>query len=144
MEFLNIGIPELFVILLLMLIFLGPEGMVKTARTLAQTARKIVRSPMWADLMRAQNEIKDIPTRMMREAGIDELQAEMRQVQRDVTGDIKSAYQSIPMDPVTIRPASLESGEPLEPGDSPYGVGRSVEEPPEEESTGDTSGEDKP
>jgi sec-independent protein translocase protein TatB len=141
MEFLNIGIPELAIILLLMLILLGPEGMVKTARTLAQAVRKLIRSPLWADLMRAQNEIKEIPTRLVREAGIDELQEEVRKVSADASRQINSINQPAPIDPYGIQSYHTET--PL-PGDSPEPVGPVPEEPPAGQLPADNAGEDKP
>lgn len=109
MEFLNIGIPELVFILLLMLILLGPEGMVKTARTIAKEARKIIRSPLWKDLLKAQQEIQDLPTSLLRQAGIDELQGDLRKASQEARAELNAVYaQSV------IRPPDSDTQVPVE------------------------------
>jgi Sec-independent protein translocase protein TatA len=89
MEILNVGIPELLFILILMLILLGPEGMSKTARTAAREIRKIIRSPLWSELMKTQRDIQDLPQRLVREAGIDDLSKEVQQIKQDVNQKIQ-------------------------------------------------------
>lgn len=78
MEIFNIGAPELILILLIMLIVLGPDQMVSNMKKLARMARKVVRSPLWADVLNTSREIKDLPTKMLRETGIEEDMAEMK------------------------------------------------------------------
>jgi Sec-independent protein translocase protein TatA len=94
MEILNVGFPELFFILVLMLILLGPEGMAKTARTAAREIRKIIRSPLWSELMKTQRDIQDLPQRLVREAGIDDLSNEVRQINQDVIQKIQPPSQA--------------------------------------------------
>jgi sec-independent protein translocase protein TatB len=77
MEIFNIGAPELILILLIMLIVLGPDQMVANMKSLARFVRKVVRSPLWAEILNTSREIKDLPTKMLRETGIEEDMAEM-------------------------------------------------------------------
>ncbi|MHC1785382.1 MAG: hypothetical protein AB9891_21980 [Anaerolineaceae bacterium] len=77
MEILNIGFPELILILIIMLIVLGPDQSIQQMKNLARFIRKLVRSPLWADIMNTSREIKDLPTKMMRETGLEEEVAEM-------------------------------------------------------------------
>lgn len=145
MEFLNIGIPELIIIVLLMLILLGPEGMIKTARTLAQTVRKIIRSPLWNDMMKVQNEIRDIPTRLVRDAGIDEPEAEINKALNEAAREIRSVYQPNstggPYNLLTDDLYTKETGNGVEPaGPAP----ESFSETPAEDLPVDASGEDQP
>ncbi len=72
MQIFGVGILELIFILIIAIVLLGPEGMLKTARGLAKTIRKIVRSPVWSMLMDTQREIREMPTRIIREAGLEE------------------------------------------------------------------------
>lgn len=109
MEIFNIGIPELVFIFLIMLIFLGPEGFSKTARGLARLIRKLVHSPVWNDLVKAQRDIQELPTRLVREAGIEEIQQEMSRLNNQVQGDLNSARQPVQYGG-TIAPPEVETG----------------------------------
>jgi Sec-independent protein translocase protein TatA len=102
MEILNIGFPELILILIVMLIVLGPDQTIQQMKNLARFVRKLVRSPLWADIMNTSREIKDLPTKMLRETGLEEDVAEMNRwinpsiaaqeskqgAQRDQSGEI--------------------------------------------------------
>jgi Sec-independent protein translocase protein TatA len=77
MEFLGVGPLELFFILVIALIVLGPADMVKAGRTLGRVMRKIVTSPNWRLLQETSREIRYLPNRLMREAGMEELQKEL-------------------------------------------------------------------
>ena len=72
MSFFGIGPMELVFIIIIMILVLGPKNMVTTAQKLGSTLRKIVKSPMWATVMDTSREIREIPTRLIREAGIEE------------------------------------------------------------------------
>ena len=79
MKIFNIGAPELIAILLLTLIVLGPQRIVETARKMGVWIRKLNRSPMWRDVVSTSNEIRDLPRKVMEEAGLDEAFAELNQ-----------------------------------------------------------------
>jgi Sec-independent protein translocase protein TatA len=72
MEFLGIGPMELIFILILALIVLGPRDMVKTGRTAGRLLRQIVTSPMWRSIQQTSKEMRVLPTKLMREAGLEE------------------------------------------------------------------------
>lgn len=72
MSVFGIGPMELIFIIIIMILVLGPKNMVTTAQKLGSTLRKIVKSPMWATVMDTSREIREIPTRLIREAGIEE------------------------------------------------------------------------
>ncbi len=84
MKLFNIGIPELIFILIIALIFLGPEGIVKTARSLGRTIRKIIRSPIWSMMIDTQRELREMPTKLVREAGLEEDLAEIRKTTQEL------------------------------------------------------------
>ncbi len=75
MDFFGIGILELFFIILIALIVLGPKDMVKAGRNMGQLLRKILLAP---GFMEAQRWVRNLPAQLMREAGIDEIQNELR------------------------------------------------------------------
>jgi Sec-independent protein translocase protein TatA len=72
MEILGVGPLELFFILLIALIVLGPNDMAKAGRTLGRFMRQVVKSPAWNAMRNISQELRVLPNRLMREAGIEE------------------------------------------------------------------------
>jgi Sec-independent protein translocase protein TatA len=72
MNILGIGPLELVFIVVIMILVLGPEQMVSTARKTGAFFRKVVKSPLWHTIMDTSRELRDLPTRIVREAGIEE------------------------------------------------------------------------
>lgn len=106
MEFLGVGLPELAFIVIIALIVLGPKDMVAAGRTLGTTLRKIVTSPAWKAVRTTGQELQNLPTRLMREAGLEEELQELDKEARDVV-------QSI--DPRRIARSFDEKRTPIEP-----------------------------
>ena len=77
MEFLGIGPLELILILIVALVVLGPKDMVKAGRTIGRTLRTIVSSDTWRVVQQTSREMRNLPNRLMREAGIEDLQKQM-------------------------------------------------------------------
>ena len=88
MEFLGVGPLELFFILILALIFLGPRDMVKTGRMLGKFLRRIVMSPTWRMVQQTSRELRTLPNRMIREAGMEEDVKDLDQLRKDVENQI--------------------------------------------------------
>lgn len=82
MEFLGIGPLEFLLIFILALMLLGPRDMVASARKFAQWIRKITQSDFWQDAVDTSREIRQLPTKIMKEAGLDE---ELRKINRDLS-----------------------------------------------------------
>jgi hypothetical protein len=80
MDILGIGPLELFFILLIALIVFGPNDMVKAGRSLGRFLRRIIQSPGWQIVQKTSQDIRYLPNRLMREAGLDELKDEMPQI----------------------------------------------------------------
>jgi Sec-independent protein translocase protein TatA len=78
MQIFNVGPLELIFILIIMILVLGPKGMVQSARELGKFIRKITRSPIWKDVVDTSNEIRDLPNKIIREAGIEKEIDELR------------------------------------------------------------------
>lgn len=74
MEFLGIGPLELLFVLIIALIVLGPKDMVKAGKTIGRTLRKVVTSPNWRAIQQTSRELRQLPNRLIREAGLEELQ----------------------------------------------------------------------
>lgn len=74
MSIFGIGPLEFFLILVIALIVLGPNDMAKAGRSIGRFLRKVVTSPEWRTLLQASKEMRNLPNRMMREAGIEDIQ----------------------------------------------------------------------
>lgn len=77
MDFLGIGPLELFFIILIALIVLGPKDMVKAGRTIGRMLRNLVTSSNWRMLQKASQDIRHLPERLMREAGLEDIKNEL-------------------------------------------------------------------
>jgi len=82
MDILGIGPLELLFIFLIALIILGPKDMVKAGRSIGTFLRKVVTHPTWKTVQRASKEIRVLPNRLMREAGIDDLENPLNDIKK--------------------------------------------------------------
>ena len=125
MEFLGIGPLELLFVIIIALIILGPKDMVKAGRTIGRILRSIVTSPNWRAIQQTSHEIRRLPNRLMREAGLEEIQKNLPRTD-EITGDIGidqvsndlskvgqglSEWTTPPTEDQKISPPSLQSGE---------------------------------
>lgn len=94
MQILNVGPWEFFFILLIMLIVLGPDNMVKTGRQLGRWVYKLVRSPLWAQLMDTSKEIRNLPAKIVREAGVEEITRDIHQEVGSIGGAVTAELQA--------------------------------------------------
>ena len=74
MEFLGIGPLELLFILILVLIIFGPKEIDKAGKAIGKSLNQFLRSDTWKTINQTSREIKNLPTRLMREAGLEELE----------------------------------------------------------------------
>lgn len=101
MEILGIGPLELTLILIIALIVLGPNDLVKTGRTLGRWMRKVVMSQEWKVVQNASRELRTLPNKLIRDAGIEEAQRVMKEQMSDVnkiSRDIQGDFQNIQTD----------------------------------------------
>ncbi len=77
MDFLGVGPLEIIFILIIALIVLGPKDMVKAGRTIGRLLRNLVTSPNWRAIQQTSREIRTLPNRLIREAGIEELKKDL-------------------------------------------------------------------
>lgn len=112
MEILGIGPMELALIILLAIIIFGPKDIVKAGKSIGATLNKFIRSDAWKTINQTTQELKNLPTRLMREAGIEELEKNARQ-------DLQAADQTI-RQPVKAAPTPTDpSGVIPTPADPP-------------------------
>ena len=72
MDILGDGPLELIFILMIALIVLGPKDMVKAGRTIGRTLRKIVTSPTWRAVQQTSRDLRNLPNKLIRDAGLEE------------------------------------------------------------------------
>jgi Sec-independent protein translocase protein TatA len=93
MELFNIGPLEFILIILFAVVFVGPERMVKGAYSLGRWINKFVRSPMWKEIMSTSRDIRELPTKIVRESGLEESLNEIKQTSQELTTELNSTLQ---------------------------------------------------
>jgi len=102
MEIFGVGPLEFLLILVMALVILGPQDMVSTARKIGQWVYRVVRSPTWQAILATTQDLRELPQKIVREAGIeeamqevkgtvDEAKSELNAATRDVTVEMQSA-----------------------------------------------------
>jgi len=92
MDFLGIGPLELLLIAVIAIIVLGPKGMTKGAREAGKIIRKVVRSPIWHDVVDTSREIREFPRKIAREAGIEQDLEDLRRSTQKTVTDINRSH----------------------------------------------------
>ena len=93
MQLLGIGPLELLLIAVIAVIVLGPKGMVSGAREAGKAIRKIIRSPIWHDVVDTSREIRECPQKLAREAGIEKDIEDLRRSTRGTLNEIDRSHQ---------------------------------------------------
>lgn len=78
MQIFGIGPLEFLFIIVIMILVLGPKGMVKSAREAGKTIRKLTRSPLWKEIVGTSREVRNLPAKIIKEAGIEDEVEELR------------------------------------------------------------------
>jgi sec-independent protein translocase protein TatB len=119
MDILGVGPLELLFILLIALIVLGPKDMVKSGKTIGLFLRKIVTSSSWQSVQQTSHEIRNLPTKLIREAGLEDINDQLPNTSdirsesnfEDLDKDENTAQEDISewiTPPQTIEPPSLD------------------------------------
>jgi Sec-independent protein translocase protein TatA len=85
MDFLGIGPLEIIFILIIALIIFGPKDIVKAGQSTGRFLRRLVMSPGWKAVQKTSQELRNIPNKLIREAGLDEVQEEMKEIKTIAT-----------------------------------------------------------
>jgi Sec-independent protein translocase protein TatA len=116
MNVFGVGPMELFFIVLLAMIILGPKDMVKFGYQLGQFLRRTIFSPSWVDI---QRKVRQLPNQLMREIGIEESDLNLGldtkiDLGLDSLGKpITIARPSNPLTPTFDQPASSVPADPM-------------------------------
>lgn len=94
MEILGIGPSELIFIIIIALIVLGPKDMQKAGKTIGRWLNNLIRSDSWKAFQQTSKEIRNLPTKLMRDANMEiaETEREMRKAM-----DISSKLPASPL-----------------------------------------------
>jgi Sec-independent protein translocase protein TatA len=113
MEILGIGPLEFLLIIVIMLLVLGPKEMVATAGKIGRFIRQVVRSPIWGTVMQTSKEVRDLPNRIIREAGLEQEIAQIKEVAKAPAAMMSEAAKQlkveIPKIPNPFSPSSFSS-----------------------------------
>jgi Sec-independent protein translocase protein TatA len=93
MEILGIGPLELFFILLIALIVLGPKDMVKAGRTMGRFLHNVITSQTWKAITQTSNELRRLPNRLIREAGLEEELRKLEETSRQANVSLASEQE---------------------------------------------------
>ena len=129
MELLGIGPLEVMLILLIALIILGPKDIVKTGKTVGKVLRKIVTSPTYHMVQNTSREIRDLPNRLMRESGLDELQSQL-----PTNADLNKQFGLDELNQNMIKPPEVKKDDAFSAWTTPAGASAGAEaDPPGDE-----------
>jgi Sec-independent protein translocase protein TatA len=142
MEFLGVGPTELALIIILALVLIGPRDMAKFGREAGQFLNKLYHSATWRTMNDASREIRNLPTRLAREAEIDSVRHDLERAGRDVQDSVRTAAQDIEKDlkssvegmQAWTAPAAPAPGKPEPPPVPPSGRAPTNGSPPPGES----------
>lgn len=114
MNFLNIGIPEIFLLLVLALLVLGPEKLKQTLTELARKLNRLVRSDQWRAASGIYRDIRQYPSKILKEAQLEEVQKQLDELNRKTEQElrkIQSDTSYIPSDITELNEQSPLAGQ---------------------------------
>jgi len=151
MEFLGIGPTELILVIILALVLVGPRDLAKFGREAGRFLNKLYHSPTWRTMNEASREIRNLPTRLAREAELDTVKRDLEQAGKGLQDSVKAAADGLEKDvksagegmqartpqgrpsPVPLQPAQLPGAtaaspappdpSPPQPPESPFAEG---------------------
>jgi len=100
MDFLGIGPLEVIFILIIALIIFGPKDIVKAGQVTGKFLRKIIKSPGWQSVQKTSSDLRNLPNKLIREAGLEEAQEEINQIGKfsnppDLKKEIKKEFDQV-------------------------------------------------
>lgn len=86
MDLLGVGPLELFFVLLIIFLVLGPNDMAKTGRKIGRFFGTVRKSEFWRGITRVTREMRDLPTTLMREAELEDVTNDLKRDARELKG----------------------------------------------------------
>ncbi|GAB4489768.1 MAG: hypothetical protein OHK0031_13400 [Anaerolineales bacterium] len=93
MEILGVGLPELLFVVILALVLLGPKDMAETGRLLGRWLNRFVKSDGYKVFTQTTKELTGLPTRLMREANLEEAKENLEAYQQDVSQKLSGSIK---------------------------------------------------
>ena len=120
MEILGVGPLEFVFVLVIMLLLLGPKGMVKVVHDVGEFLRKLVQSPVWKSIINSSQEIREVQTQIIKESGLDQSLKDIRattQSLNEVTNNlVRPALDQAKIDPISMN---IPKAPDIKPKDAP-------------------------
>ena len=105
MELLGIGPLELLVIVLIAVIIFSPKDIAKGGKEVGRWVNRLYRSDTWKSMRQVSQEMQNLPSRLAREAQLEELKG----LEKDINLDVGSPSRDRPPVP-PMPPAGKKSG----------------------------------
>ena len=120
MDILGIGIQEIIFILIIALIIFGPKDIVKAGQSAGKFLRKLITSPTWQTVQKTSRDLRNLPNKLIREAGLEEAQKDLQKMANiaDADGEIAKFTQEIGGDLKKVN-AGLSAWTTPSPSDPP-------------------------
>jgi Sec-independent protein translocase protein TatA len=109
----GIGLPELFILLLIGFVVLGPDRTRELAIAAGRWLGRLLRSPWWGEFNQIADAIRNLPTTLVRMAELEETQAELRQTMADINRET-----TFPQGSFVPSPPSKQA----QPATDPWGI----------------------
>jgi Sec-independent protein translocase protein TatA len=110
MDFLGIGPLELIFILLLLFILINPKDIQKTGQSIGRTLRKIVTSDQYRVVNQTSKELRNLPNKLIREAGIEETTKDIPNL-KEIGEDLNTTLKTVGSD---LHSTLVDAGTGLE------------------------------
>jgi len=98
MDLLGVGPLELFFIILIALVVIGPRDIGKAARSFGRFLNRLYRSETWRMLTETSRNLRNLPNRLAREAALEASLDEVRQTVREVGQEIAQDVRALDED----------------------------------------------
>jgi len=112
MEILGIGMSEFVFILIIAIIVLGPKDMQKAGKTVGRWLNQFITSDGWKALQKTSQEIRKLPTKLMREANMEIAKTD-EEIRKSIGGrptpPASASYRPIRQIPPKEAPAASET-----------------------------------
>ncbi len=94
MNIFGIGTLEILFIMIIALIFIGPQDIGKYARSAGRFLNRFYRSDTWRLFRETSRNLRSLPNRLAREAALEELE-EIKRTIEDTTGELNAVQAQI-------------------------------------------------
>jgi len=144
MDFLGIGVPELFFVILIAIIVLGPKDMQKAGKTIGKWMRKVVMSPECQEIKNASNRIKTLPNQLMREASLEDFEEYKRDLGITMPEEEKAEKAGYGAWDGTSRPQETDATNSIAPPINTRNEAQGADEKPAPDKKAESSKETSP